>query len=711
MNEQVLKVFKPEAKEYIQKLNENLLALEKNPADEAAVDELLRAGHALKGSSAMVGFTDIAKIAHEAESAVNEIKESNIEDISSVSSALFECFDTVELILSGESVDVNEVISGLKKAVREMSNGEVPKEENEKNNSAAEVKDKNSSSKVKTPSLDTDDTVRVSVDKVNELMNLVGVMLLNWQKLQNYSLNLRREIESLASFDSPEIAEAKKKLLKMAKSYKENVKVLDSTVNMLQDVVMGIRMLPVSTVFSLLPRVIHDIANEYNKKVDVEINGENTELDKRMIENLKDPLIHIIRNAIYHGIESPEQRREKGKKECGKIILSAYQQGDRVCVEVSDDGKGIDGELIKQAAVRKGFLKEEDAEKLGAGDALQLIFDPGFSSRDEADDISGRGVGLDLVKKNIEENLAGQVLVKTSVDGGTSFTLILPLTLLINSGLLVETGGQTFVFLVNAVETVAYIKSEQIRSVEGEPAIKIRGYTVPLLALDEVLKMERKGGSTFEQPELPVIVINHAGRKLAFAVNHLIGQRDVVIKTLKKPIGKMKNIAGVTILENGAPAVILHIPDLIEEAKTKTSFFAGTAPEEKSAERKSKMKKIIIAEDSATTRNLEKSILESSGFEVEAAVDGMQAYKKIKDKDGKYDLLITDINMPNLDGLDLCRKIKNDEKLKALPVIIVSSLGEEEDKKRGLEVKADAYIVKSEFRQRKLIETIERLIG
>ncbi len=729
MDEKLLKIFRPEAKEYLQKLNENLLSLEKDPNDEEVMEEILRVAHSMKGTAAMVGFKNIAEISHKIEDILKEINDNEVSDITSISPTMFEGFDTIDKILKGEELDTEDIVSRLKKAAEDIVSEEgkeekdkpskevkkkTQKKEKRKTSPEKEEKTKESAtSKTKVPSLDIDDTVRVSVDKVNELMNLCGEMLLNWQKFQNYSVDLRQAIRSITASKIPQITRRQERLMNLEKNYKENTKSLDVTVNMLQDLVMDIRMLPISTIFTLLPRVVHDVAIEYDKKVEVEIRGESTELDKRMIEHLKDPLIHIIRNAIYHGIETPKERLEKGKPETGKIILSAYQQGDRVYIQVEDDGRGVDAEKIRKAAVDKGYLPEEDAYKLSREDVLQMIFNTGFSSRDEADSISGRGVGLDVVKKSIEENLVGQVMVETEIGKGTAFTIILPLTLLINTGLLVEAAGQIFVFLINAVETVAYIDPFEIHSIEGENAVKIRDYTVPILALEDVLGVKANGGEVFQQSEVPVVVVKYCNQRIAFAVSRLIRQKDIVIKTLQKPIGKLKNIAGVTILENGLPAVILHVPDLIGTIKHK-QFTASSMKSERevSGEKKTGKKRIIVAEDSATTRDLEKSILESLGYEVDAFEDGAKAYENLQNSPPEtYDLVFTDVKMPNMNGLEYCEKIRSNDQYSHLPVIIVSSMGSEEDKRKGLEAGADAYIVKKDFNQPKVSEIIERLIG
>ncbi len=762
MDENLLKIFRPEAKEYLQKLNENLLILEKEPDNGEVLEELLRVTHSLKGTAAMVGFAEIAELAHKAEDVLNAVQEHGVEDMSEITPALFLSFDTIEQILGGEETDIDDIVGDLKeiaslisgdggsgeaeddtgkgekgkepdKAKKEEPQQEEEEEEEEKEEERAEKPRKRNPSKppdsrkpgkqrgkkpggrlkTKNPTLDIDDTVRVSVEKVNELMNLVGEMVLSWQKFQNYSTDLRVAISSITSCQIPEITQRQDRLKNLSKDYKENTKVLDTTLNQLQDIVMGIRMLPVSTVFALLPRVVHDVALEFNKKVEVEIKGEGTEIDKRMIEHLKDPLVHIIRNAVYHGIESPEERKEKGKPETGKIILSAYQQGDRVFIEVKDDGGGIDPEKIREASVKKGFFERSEAENLGRDELLQLIFNTGFSSREEADSISGRGVGLDVVKKIIEENLVGQVMIDTEPGKGTTFTLILPLTLLINSGLLAEVGDQTFVFLVNAVETVAYILPDEIKSMEGEFAVKIRDYTVPILPLDEVLGIRNNGSGVLQQEEIPVIVVNYAGQKLAFAVSRLLRQKDIVIKTLHQPVGKLKNVAGVTILENGLPTVILHIPDLIEAARKRTfSASRVSTVREKKEETGTEKKRIMLAEDSATTRDLEKSILESSGYLVDAESDGAKAYKRLTGSPADtYDLVFTDVNMPNMDGHQLCRRIRQNEQIRHLPIVIVSSLDSDKDKRKGLEAGADAYMTKSEFNQKDIVGIIERLIG
>jgi len=466
--------------------------------------------------------------------------------------------------------------------------------------------------------------------------------------------------------------------------------------------VREIRLLPLSTLFEPYPRVVRDLTKERQKEVDLRIYGENTLVDKRILSAIKDPLIHLIRNAIDHGIETPEERIKIGKPKKGMIKLIARERGDKVVIEVEDDGGGMDPKMIREEAINKGMMKKEDTLALTEEASLNLIFFSGFSTKEITTELSGRGVGLDVVKQNIEAT-GGSVTVSSTVDKGTTFTLRVPLTLTIIRALVFEAGDETFAIPATSIEEAVKITPDEIQTVEGKEAIRFRDKTIPLVRFPALLNLE--GGRIFNNKKAPVIIVNYAEEHIGFLVNSLLGEKEITIKPLGEFLKGLENLAGFTISEDGSVMPLVHVPDLFASAK---SLSLGVPKVEPAPKEPARHRRILIVEDSFITRDMERSLLESFGYEVSEAGDGVEALERLREK--PFDLIIADLQMPNMDGFELTRRLKSDEKYRDIPIVIVTTLASKEDKIKGLEAGADVYITKSEFRQEDLLDTIERLI-
>ncbi len=477
---------------------------------------------------------------------------------------------------------------------------------------------------------------------------------------------------------------------------------MNMVVNELQEKGMGIRMLPLATIFNTFPRAVRDLAKEFGKEVELIIRGEETELDKKVLEEINDPLIHLIRNSVDHGIENPDERIKVGKERKGKVELSASQEGDHIVIEISDDGQGIDPNKIKETAIKKGFLAESEADNLDDKDSYYILFESGFSTSSIITDISGRGVGMDVVKRKIEEELKGSIKVESNIGKGTKFTLMLPLTLAIIRALLIEVGNQTFAIPTTTLEETIKVENDKIQTTKGREAIQLRGQFIPLVSLAKILGLRE---SKSDNGKLSIAIINTGGHRVGFKIEEFIFEQQIVIKTLGNHLKKVSNIAGTTILGAGEVVLILHIPDLVSSARG----IAGLRTwGRKIEEKKDKEIAILVVEDSLTTRELEKNIFEAAGYQVDLAINGAEALSIIQQKE--FDLIVTDIQMPVMDGFELTKSIKENEALKDIPVVILTSLENDEEKQRGIEVGADAYIVKSTFDQTSLLNIIERLI-
>lgn len=469
---------------------------------------------------------------------------------------------------------------------------------------------------------------------------------------------------------------------------------------------MELRMLPVSTVFNTFPRAMRDLARQYKKDVELFIEGGDTELDKKVLEEINDPLVHIMRNAVDHGIEPAAERVAAGKPAKGTIKLSARQEGDHIVIEVSDDGAGIDPARVKAAAIRKGYLTESEAKSMSDREARYLIFEKGFSTAAIITEISGRGVGMDVVREFVVERLKGSLDVDSELGQGTRFRLTIPLTLAIIRALLLRVSGQTFALPTASVEETARVEPSEIIKVEGHEVIRRQRRTIPLVPLRDVLGLDAIENDA-EGGKIPVATLAFSGHRLGLIVDAFVGEQQIVIKTLGTHLKRVDNVAGVTILGAGEVVPILNVPDLMTSGRQLTGARMRRTGQVK--EKQAGPSKILICEDSFTTRELERSIFEAAGYDVETATDGAMGLARLREGLNP-DAVVTDVQMPNMTGFELTKAIKSDETLAHIPVIIVTSLERDEEKAEGINAGADAYITKSVFNQDTLLETVERLI-
>ncbi|RPI34926.1 MAG: hybrid sensor histidine kinase/response regulator [Chloroflexota bacterium] len=473
----------------------------------------------------------------------------------------------------------------------------------------------------------------------------------------------------------------------------------------LEEEIKRVRMLPLSTITGPFARMVRDLAHEAGKEVILEIQGADTELDKHVLEQIKDPLVHLLRNAVDHGIEPPDQRTAAGKPRGGVVTLSAEQLGKDVVISVADDGAGLNIDAIRKALMRhRGGLDQG----LSDSEVAEAIFQAGVSTRMTATNISGRGVGLDVVRRNVEE-LNGRINLSWKPDYGTVFRLTLPLGLTSSRGLLVHVSGQLFAIPLSAVEHILLVDRSKIASLEGRDTVKYEGRPITLVSLGDLLDLPRATGAQAAE-RIPVVVLGVAERRMAFAVDELSGEQEMVIKGLGKQLQRVGGIAGATVMGDGQVVLILNVADLIKLAlHGDRRKIIEEIEELETPEAEISQGVILVVDDSITTRTLEKNILEAAGYLVKVAVDGQEALGVIA-SEGMPCLIISDIMMPRMDGFELTRRIKSDPRLSKIPVILVSSLDSTEDKAKGIEAGADAYIVKGQFDQGNLLDTIRQLV-
>ena len=573
-------------------------------------------------------------------------------------------------------------------------------------------------------------TIRVRTSQVDELLNVISEVVISQIKAEQRTIDIRaiqsgtneswqawlRMKATLASVGNAELLEVlsddmdlldnvlsdvRRDLTVFLKDYADDVSRTSVVVNELQELGMRLRMLPANTIFQTFPRAVRDLAKQFRKDIELIIEGGSTELDKKVLEEINDPLVHIMRNAVDHGIEDPATRLARGKPKTGTIRLGARQEGDRIVIEISDDGAGVDPDRIRESAVRKGYITEAEAKSMSDREAQYMIFEAGFSTAAIITEISGRGVGMDVVREFVVEKLKGSLDLDSETGRGTTFRLTIPLTLAIIRALLLRVGDQVYALPTGSIDETLRVDPKEIIKVEGREVIRRQRRTVPLVRLSEILGV----ASDPHPSKVPIATIGYSGHRMGFIVDAFVGEQQIVIKTLGSHLAKVDNVAGVTILGAGEVVPILNVPDLMNNARTRSGQRVGKVERTDRAGQRT----ILICEDSFTTRELERSIFEAAGYEVETANDGAQGLAKLKEGLA-VDAIVTDVQMPNMTGFQLTRAIKNDPALQDIPVIIVTSLERDEEKAEGVEAGADAYITKSVFNQDTLLDTVERLI-
>ena len=518
----------------------------------------------------------------------------------------------------------------------------------------------------------------------------------------------RKEFERLLNYvqaSQERLKELNVLLNSLTREYHSDTMQMSLVIDRLEEEIKRVRMLPFKSIAAPFGRMVRDLAQASGKSATFELVGGDVELDKRVLELVKDPVIHLLRNAVDHGIESPAQRAASGKLEQGKISLTIEQIGKDVAIHIQDDGAGLDPQTIREAAIRR---KVKDAATLGDAELIELIYTPGFSTSAMITDVSGRGVGLDVVRRNVE-NLHGRIQLDSKPGQGTCFTLFLPVALTSSRGLLVRVAGQTFAIPVNAIERIAHVRPSEIQMVSGKQTIRYADHPINLVHLADVLGMPRVANGNSRE-HIPVVILASSEKHMAFVVDTLIDEQEVVIKSLGKQIARIGGIAGASLMGSGDVLLVLNVADIIKLAWRDDHRAVLTQVEPEDAATQVRVKNtILVVDDSITTRTLEKNILEAAGYTVRLALDGQEAFNSLMIGE-LPDLVISDVQMPRMDGFALAAHIKKEARTAALPVILVTSLESPEDKARGVDAGADAYIVKRSFDQNNLLETIAQFI-
>ncbi len=765
-NRRMLQTFRIEAEEHISLFTAGLLELEKSSGetDTDLIEKLFREVHSLKGAARSVNLREIEALCQPVETIFAHLKSGCCEIARELCSLLHATMDFITdqigNLESGRSAAARkrqkELILQLKTAAEKMTQekaasisgaGSAPVESDLPGSHLpgdAEVTespetpepledDQKTHAAIDSYRVFTGQTVRIPVEKLDPLLFQAEEMVQMKVSLQQRLLEIREirklveecrvncltqrsgflkaeEMRDLAEKLEIRLDDLSRRVASVSQTSDQDLRSMRRMVDEHLDSMKSVLMLPATSLTEAFPKLIRDLCQYQGKEAEIKITGAEIEIDKRILEELKDPLVHLLRNCVDHGIEKPDCRKRSKKAEKGKISLELVTNESRqFVITLIDDGCGIDVPALTAKAIKKGLISQAEAEKLDKDSALALIFKSGFSTSPIITDISGRGLGLAIVREKVEK-LGGTITVESEKDLGTTFRITLPMSLATFRGVLVEVNEAMFVIPTSYVETTLRIRQSAIKTVEGRETVTLDGNVMSLAHLDRILDVQ---AATRERLMLKktdtrqvfanLVVLSAAGCRLALKVDRVVDELQVLVKTLGRQLGRVRNIAGATILGNGRLVPVIHVPDLvIAAAMVQTRQKSGEAEISVSGRR------ILVAEDSITSRTLLKTILENAGFVVTTAVDGADAFSQART--GEFDLLVSDVDMPRMSGFELTARVRADKKLSDIPVVLVTALESREDRERGIDAGADAYIVKSSFDQSNLIEVINKLI-
>jgi two-component system sensor histidine kinase and response regulator WspE len=718
-------LFRMEAEGTTQAMTDALLVLEREPARMDLLEECMRAAHSLKGAARIVDLEAAVTVAHAMED-------------------LFVLAQQGALLLDQPHID--RLLAGIDliHALARAPEGQSPPEQ------AAWAADAEAYARDLMRPVTASPTpppvaapapapveeagersLRVSAGHLNRMLDLAGETLVESHRLRPFEealLRIKRtqraaalSLEALEAALPPEVNDrarmaltrARAQLLACRQQLSHQLDLLETQnhrgsnlAHRLYNQALLVRMRPFADGLGALPRMVRDIARDLGKQVSFEIEGERAQVDRDILEKLEAPLIHLLRNALDHGLESPEERIAAGKPPQGTIRLAASHHAGALQIVVSDDGRGIDAAQIRERVIARGLASLETAQKLSESELFEFLFLPGFSLKEDVTHLSGRGVGLDVVQAMIRQ-VRGLVRVSSRGGEGTQFKLELPLTLSVVRALLVEIGGEPYAFPFAHIARALKVPSEQIRMLEGRQYIDLDGQSVGLVGAHQLLGCAPAPPSA---EGLSVVLLGGAAGLHGLVVDGFAGGAELVVRPLDPRLGKIRDIAAAALTEDGAPLLIVDVDDMIRSLeKLSAADRLGAVGGERAQRPAQPRKRVLVVDDSFTVRELERKLLAEHGYHVEVAVDGMDGWNALRE--GRFDLLISDIDMPRMDGIELVRRVRADPALHALPVMILSYKDREEDRQRGLEVGADYYLTKGSFQNNALVDAVIDLIG
>jgi two-component system chemotaxis sensor kinase CheA len=763
----LLATFRVEAEEHVTAISSGLVELEKASSLEQRmekVESVFREAHSLKGAARAVNLVKIEGTCQSLESLFAQLKAQEIALSPELFDQLHQVVDTLGALLSAETATTRvdgphplqrsgtpdiptitvvsqarppalqsaESASTRPSTIRQSENAPEPGQFADQKQGLSET--------LRVPAAKLDALLRQSEElipakataaqRVTELREISQALVsweTEWRKIRpharalpslvggehrsngrnpsskGHAANRSRIMKITAFLDRNESAlnSVKQKVAALTKHLEYDRRALDRRVDDLVEDMKRVSMLPFAALLEFLPKLVRDLSRDCGKEAELTIVGGEIEIDRRILEEMKDPLVHLVRNCIDHGIEIPKQRKERGKPTRATIHIAIFpKSADKVEIVVSDDGAGIDVQKVRAASLKLGLVSEEDAKKMDDRQTATLIFKSGLSTSPMITEVSGRGLGLAIVREKVER-VGGAVSVETSPGSGTTFRLILPLTLARFRGVLVRVGERLFVLPTRYVQRVLRVSRDEIKSAENRETIQINGRAASAVRLSDVLEITQTSTDIDPKRKVLVLVLAWAGEQIGFFVDEILDEQEVLVKSLGKQLLRVRNIAGATVLGTGKVLPVLNIADLMHSAVKMAPISAAHETEEAP-------KSILVAEDSITSRTLLKNILEFAGYKVKTAIDGAEALTVLATE--TFDLVVSDVEMPRMSGIDLTARIRADKRLAQLPVVLVTGLDSREDRERGVDVGANAYIVKSSFDQGNLLEVVRRLI-
>ncbi len=737
---ELMAAFTAEAAEHLAALSHGLIELEKSPpADRSReiIERIYREAHSLKGAARAVSMPSIEMLCQALESVLSAWKRGAGTVSAEQFDALHRAVDAVESLVSGAKLDA----AAVAELVRPLASLAAVCPPDAASPPAGEPVRPPPPAAPPAPARATEpaETVRVSTAKLDallfqveellsvkqaasqrvsdlrEILELFGPWQRRWSKLR---VDLRGaggrpdrggepEALDLLDWGMGQARDIHARLNLLAVRLNEDERTGGRMVDSLLETARRALMLPASTILGGFPRMVRDLCRSQGKEAELLVQGDDIAIDKRILEEMKDPLTHLLRNSVDHGIEAPSERARARKPACGRIVVTFSQTDSRnVQLQIRDDGAGIDVERVTASAIREGILSGEDAERLARPEALMLIFRSAVSTTATVSEVSGRGLGLAIVREKVDR-VGGRVAVESTPGEGSVFTIVIPLTLATFRGILAEVAGRVFVVPTAAVERVSRIRASDVRSIEGRPAVEAGGQTVALARLADVLELTVADNDARES--FPAIIVCDGAQRLAFRVDRVLGEQEVLVKPLGRHLARVRNVSGATVLGTGELVVVLNVSDLVRSAASGAAgrpAAGAPAPESRPASRAARS--ILIAEDSFTSRMLLKNVLESAGYAVTTSVDGLAAWSLLRTE--VFDALVSDVEMPGMDGFELTARIRADHALSELPVVLVTARETRADRERGVDAGANAYLAKSSFDQGQLLGVLERLI-
>jgi len=712
-------LFLTESETQCRLLSDGLVALEIRPGDPSLLESLMRAAHSLKGAARIIELEGAVSVAHAMEDAFVSAQKGEIALGSAAIDRLLHGVDLLSRLASVESPDeMKEEVAAFVTGSAVQDNASAPPV------AAPAAEPSAASGKVE----DDSRSLRVAAESLDQLLGSAGESLVASRRIRNFSSDFwrlhshQRKTAALlegaiASASAGEdVSSPLRQLQTMIESgdrivlagladferFERNSSQLSQR---LYGQALACRMRPFGAIASSLRRAARDTARRLGREVTFEIRGEGTDVDRDLLEKIESPLLHLIRNAIDHGIESPGERAASGKPAAGRITIEASHSAGFLVIRVSDDGRGVDPADLRARVVTRGLTDAGTAEKLAGGELLEFLFLPGFSLRSEVTEISGRGVGLDVVQSMVRES-RGMVRISSDPGQGTSFVLQLPISLSVMKALIFEIAGEPYAIPLARVDRVMSVPTADIESIEGAQYVNVDQSRVGIV--DGALVLARPLQNE-PREHVDILLLSSGEGRFGIVVSRFLGEGEIVVQPLDKRLGRVRDIAAAALTEDGSSMLLLDVEEFILSVRRLAAGGQLHGITAKSSEAGKAARQILVVDDSLTVRELERKLLSSLGYAVEVAVDGMDAWNAART--GRFAAVVTDVDMPRMDGIELTRLIKNDARLRDTPVIIVSYKDREEDRLRGLDAGADYYLTKGSFQDEGLARAVADVLG